>query len=323
MLATMPLVHSHLPLSTLSALTLALVAGCDPAASPAAADTIEFRDCPDTQTFPCKVGCPCTWNGPWLSYGMFTSIDVTGKFFLDKTLNHIALAGAPITDFSAPGGLPTGTYKGQVVSGAAMIGMSLVVSEGTRYATYTLTDIELGEGTSPVHRLWFEDEVHQPVCTDADANPMPVILLEDMYWDTTGTRQDRPDTLTFACERGALGKAMHEWGYSAYDPALAPYHQTATRMLRADYCGTGGTWATEGTAIVGADTYTLHPDPIGGVLEAVWNEDGPVCLGKSHRSQHSRAYIDQVCGPIPYCDDNLELDDIAALGGLMLSRIAP
>jgi len=102
--------------------------------------------------------------------------------------------------------------------------------------------------------------------------------------------------VTIACRHYALAKCV-EWGYIPWKNAtscnvtngekscevvsLRDYHQTCTRMCRADYCGDGQGWTADGTLI---DIWDNLSPPIQAraapewPVEAEWNIDGAVCV---------------------------------------------
>jgi hypothetical protein len=67
-------------------------------------------------------------------------------------------------------------------------------------------------------------------------------------WNHTGDWQDDGTVFTFACRRGVQAKC-YEWGYVPWQPDRRVYHQTCTRVARADYCGIGDAHTVDGTVI--------------------------------------------------------------------------
>ncbi|MCB9751681.1 MAG: hypothetical protein H6713_17040 [Myxococcales bacterium] len=145
-----------------------------------------------------------------------------------------------------------------------------------------------------------------PLCSDGQGNQTEAILLAGGWDNATGARieSDKP-TATFACRGDVLAKCV-EMGYAPWREAevktgkkhgkhgktkvvtLADHHQACTRMLRADYCGTGEPNTVNGTLIDVADK--VEPDPIQAYeskwdYEAEWGPDGAVCIGDSLRTQ--------------------------------------
>lgn len=125
-----------------------------------------------------------------------------------------------------------------------------------------------------------------------------------------------PRSVTFACgitdpthkeaaaaewsDMGALGKCLHwpidpDGGYYSFLEG-APGERavrrflTCVRAVRADYCGDGVTYTTDGTKIYLSDRPTGgvwsvdHDHDAGFKLEATWDERGAVCL---HHARHA------------------------------------
>jgi uncharacterized protein YjbI with pentapeptide repeats len=135
------------------------------------------------------------------------------------------------------------------------------------------------------------------LCPDHDGVEGAAIPLNN-YWDlTNGDRIDEPNVFTWACTNAVLAKCVL-WGYRPWatgskcknadkgktkvcEPvSLEDYHQTCTRMARADYCGDGEAWTVEGNAI---DVRDLLNPPVqqpttDWKIEAEWNPDGAYCV---------------------------------------------
>jgi hypothetical protein len=98
---------------------------------------------------------------------------------------------------------------------------------------------------------------------------------------------------------GALGKCLHwpddsDGGYYSFlrgapNAYVAKRFMACVRAVRADYCGDGVTYTTDGTKIYLADIPTGgvwsvgHTQDAGFQLEATWDENGAVCL---HHARH-------------------------------------
>jgi len=128
---------------------------------------------------------------------------------------------------------------------------------------------------------------------EKNGNATEAIFLNG-YWDPLNqSRIDAPPSVTIACRHYALAKCV-EWGYKPWDNAtscnsmgqcesvsLRDYHQTCTRMCRADYCGDGQGWTADGTLI---DIWDNLTPPIQAraapewPVEAEWNMDGAACV---------------------------------------------
>jgi hypothetical protein len=109
------------------------------------------------------------------------------------------------------------------------------------------------------------------------------------------THPDIPDAGAVEwSDMGALGKCLHwpdgsDGGYYNFlenAPAGRAVQRflTCVRAVRADYCGDGVTYTTDGTKIYLADiphagVWSVdHSHDAGFVLEATWDQNGAVCL---------------------------------------------
>jgi len=125
----------------------------------------------------------------------------------------------------------------------------------------------------------------ESLCKDGNGNPTQALLIGDAWNPTTGAKiSPRPtNVVTFACRTAALAKCV-EFGYrpwaSKNGVALANYHQACTRMVRADYCGTGQAHTVNGTPIHVLDTLGLQTQSPNTpyAVEAEWGPNGAVCL---------------------------------------------
>jgi hypothetical protein len=86
---------------------------------------------------------------------------------------------------------------------------------------------------------------------------------------------------------GAIAKCI-DAGYkpwkSVNGTSLANHHQACTRMLRADYCGTGASYTTDGMALNVLDSLGIQRDTRGSTpqydwtFDAEWDADGARCI---------------------------------------------
>lgn len=117
-------------------------------------------------------------------------------------------------------------------------------------------------------------------------------------WDSRGDRIDN-GKITFACTNSALAKCVR-WGYKPWKKlqgqSLRDYHQACTRMVRADYCGTGVAHTQDGTKIDIYDRLGIQKrtDNSGMKFEAAWNPDGAVAISRT-RFPESLAQIKREC----------------------------
>lgn len=123
-------------------------------------------------------------------------------------------------------------------------------------------------------------------------------LMISNRWDSvTGNRIEQPTFISFACRDFALAKCARmgyrPWAKAANctgagtkrtctDIALTDHHQACTRMMRADYCGTGKSYTVNGTQI---DIYDYLNPPLqvpetDWDIEARWTPTGAICINE-------------------------------------------
>ncbi len=120
-----------------------------------------------------------------------------------------------------------------------------------------------------------------------DADNLAQAMLLSGEWDETGTHIDN-NKVTVACTSGVLAKCVR-WGYKPWQTvqgvSLRDYHQTCTRMARADYCGNGISHTKDGSAIDLYDRLGIQqPEPQENremIFEAAWGVDGSVLLART------------------------------------------
>lgn len=188
------------------------------------------------------------------------------------------------------------TASGTVVSGGAMNKLKLKydVKQGGEIKKKTLR-ISHAQPLVPGSDVWVYDIDGKvdggpwtSVCVDHEGVATQAILLGEVWSGTTGTRvETSKEAMTYACRGTALAKCV-EWGYkpwtSASGTALDDYHQACSRMVRADYCGTGTPHTVTGTAIHvldGIGIQNVAPDT-SYVVEAEWDADGATCLNSAN-----------------------------------------
>ena len=109
-------------------------------------------------------------------------------------------------------------------------------------------------------------------------------------WSATGIFQTSTDgSFVFNCTSGAHVKCLRlgyaPWASDESGRSLSDHHQACTRMMRADYCGTGQTFTITGSKVQVYDRLSARPKNLIGTLEAVWGTDGAICIRKPRVSQ--------------------------------------
>jgi hypothetical protein len=181
---------------------------------------------------------------------------------------------------------------GNPVFGTDFVGTEL----RARAADGTFVRLRINQITSaPDDRCFFEPNcIHAyvieqlvginwvPLC-GSPGNPIEAVPIAGT-WTGPGVHNPALGT-TFACRDGAAGKCLYchrylRWVISDQEDLL----QSCTRMVRADYCGSGMDNTIGGTPIISGDFLGQHvwnpnPDPPDGYLyEATWGPNGAYCV---------------------------------------------
>ncbi|MCA9709781.1 MAG: hypothetical protein KDK70_28335 [Myxococcales bacterium] len=262
------------------------------------------------------------------------AVDTTGKEFEGSTLLAVELRGEHETgqvlhDVHAEDGVLYGTDElGVLHSGADFEG-----SLWTLRLDITLFDVPPVEESTVEWVLKVKSFVSDGARTryvfvngptsgnteafscdmDPETGEFSAILYTDLWVDPiTGTHAERPNTIYFGCISGAIGKAGM-WGYPQHEVGFQ-MHQAASRMVRADYCGTGHSFTQTGTPLQMTDELGIRmfPDP-GKSTEAMWTESGAACLLEPRRPEHSYESVDCEGEHLPMCDPGSVLADWGAL----------
>jgi hypothetical protein len=152
--------------------------------------------------------------------------------------------------------------------------------------------IKMADPIAPYSDVWTYDldlRVNggpwEKLCKDSNGNPTQALLIGEAWNPTTGAKiSPRPsNVVTFACRTAALAKCV-EFGYrpwaSKNGVALANHHQACTRMVRADYCGTGQSHTLNGTPVHVLDALGIQTQSPNTpyAVEAEWGPNGATCL---------------------------------------------
>ena len=149
----------------------------------------------------------------------------------------------------------------------------------------------------------------KPACYDQYTGAPTWAVPVSGYWDFRqgvpggGDKIEDPGSFTFACLNGAIAKCVM-WGYRPWatynGTSLAPYHQTCTRVVRADYCGDGMTHTVNGMRINLYDNLNIQQDTENWIFEAEWSPSGARCIHPYNRSHSSlpcyNDRVDLLCG---------------------------
>jgi hypothetical protein len=145
------------------------------------------------------------------------------------------------------------------------------------------TDDSAGEITLYDFRQLDQAGVATPICpTDAKGRTLGFPMTGT--WSSDGSHLPSNSAFSIACQTSAEAKCVHlgyrPWRNAADGTKLWDYHETCTRLLRADYCGSGTQHMRDGVAVDMYDRIGIqHAEPgVGMTLEASWSPRGALCV---------------------------------------------
>jgi ADYC domain len=99
-------------------------------------------------------------------------------------------------------------------------------------------------------------------------------------------RDNDPDApFSITCTVGARGKCVRmgykPWSVGPTGGSLANHHEACIRMIRADYCGDGGTHTRDGMLVKVWDRIGIREGSADLAVEATWGPHGAVCLSRA------------------------------------------
>lgn len=264
----------------------------------------------------------CSWGPPVLNTHVLNGLPVDALDLTGTPYHDIALLSISVPNHDGPDelvaveaskGVLFGTgQSGKKYTGAELVG-SLWELEDQRFNPPVLTTMEITAfHQQPNHaRYTFVhssgatwDKEMANCDTDEYTGESSAILLQDLEVEPDGSMHDTASMLYFGCVSGAVGKSV-VWGYSPWDHGFDA-HQTATRVVRADYCGDGVSWTEVGTGLQLEDVFGEWSFlDQGQSTEAIWTPDGAVCLKEPRLAQQVQCANGVT---LPNCNDDV-LDD--------------
>jgi hypothetical protein len=219
-------------------------------------------------------------NGTNLNGTNLNGTNLNGTNLNGVQLNGTNLNGTNLNGVNLRGTLLQGIRDdGRIVSGADVVGANLTgVLSNAHTIELTVTGFA-AEGDLAYYVL---EAAGQPICPAGGRG-----LFVPGVWDSAGGRHDtmaiggHEFSVSYSCTEGAIGKCV-VWGYdpSKVGPDL---HQSCTRMVRADYCGTGVSFTKDGTLIDVFDTRGVQQPTTGDAslaFEAAWTTSGAACVNR-------------------------------------------
>lgn len=213
-------------------------------------------------------------------------------------------------------------YKGgQTIKGPALVGWKLIFADDKG------NDFEVEIFNHEQHADWFKGhevntyalayndysggELQQlSLCPNITLDETAVTALVDETYDLASNevKPTGKGWVTFACRGHALAK-MKMLGYAPGDTygSKIPDRQATIRMITADYCGSGHSFTQIGQPISWVDRAQHQPLDGGedrNKIEALWDEDGAICLNTPRYAAIKD--VNKKCGKFPACKPDLK-----------------
>jgi hypothetical protein len=244
-------------------------------------------------------------NGTNLNGTNLNGTNLNGTNLNGASLSGVSLAGVALGNLHLEGSqLVAQDDQGRRLAGADLVG-ALLTGMLDNGATLPLQIADVSQGQSPNNDIYYysvsyyrRDGSSSALCTDATGAPTGAIAVAGR-WNYAqgvvggGAHVADPSSFTFACQRGAIAKCV-EWGYKPWvsisGTSLASYHQTCTRVVRADFCGDGMSHTQDGQVINIYDRKGVQTDTRPWLGEASWDEQGARAYNLLNRSHLDLIY---------------------------------
>lgn len=210
--------------------------------------------------------------------------------------------------------------------GAGLVGWTILLRQGAelleiQVLDHTNTMASWAAGAAPISAYalgYYDPEEGELVnlCPGATIDETAVTILRDVVYDEEAHEiHDELGWMTLACFGNAAAK-MKLMSYGRYThfhqaiPATEAQRQATIRMITADYCGIGVSFTAQGTLLdwlnaLGTVTPQHDPDPSWEHVEAIWDENGALCLSTPRLA--ALAEVKAYCS-LPACEENMLQD---------------
>ena len=207
------------------------------------------------------------------------------------------------------------TGSGPRLSGAALVGLAIDLRDtagerfALRFAAAGTTKYWAGSSALvPTYSLTYTtsvQQVPQPLCTTGVNEA--ILFAGDRYdaarKTVTAIGAATRGWVNVACAGTALAKLflVRHTDASQEVPTTRAERQAMLKMFTADVCGDGTSFTVHGQPLFWSDAkgITRFPDAARS-LEAVWNQNGVVCMESPRRPELAQAIMAR-CGPLPRC----------------------
>lgn len=214
----------------------------------------------------------------------------TSRFTIYTSLDNVVIGATPITNVTLNATVFSGTRNGVTIQAADFVGAHFTAMRGNGSpVTLKITSAHQQAGIWSYGVAYFErNGSWYSICHDS-VGTLPAIPLEGTWNHDFGAPDGGSHTtdatkFTFACTRvSTLAKCVAA-GYRPWESGLADYHQACVRMLRADYCGNGISYTTNGRLVNLYDGLGIQVDTSNYRVEAEWTAGGARCITDAHRA---------------------------------------
>lgn len=245
-------------------------------------------------------------NGAFLTNG--TALDgvaVGGGELRNMTINVPRLVDGAENELVAT------TADGKPLGGAALVGAKLFGLNADGKTFEVVVSTYEREGDIAYYRV---TENGENACPDGGRG-----MFVPGVWDARAqqapsrTAGGHTATTSFSCMDGAIAKCV-AWGWAPWK-ASADVHQACTRMVRADYCGTGISFTRNGVPIWSWDGKGPDDRPADQLFEAGWGRDGAKCVQRTRfdATRDGAAVFPSCWSSIPRCGSTADALQAGAL----------
>ncbi|UQA55054.1 ADYC domain-containing protein [Polyangium aurulentum] len=231
-------------------------------------------------------------NGVQLNGVQLNGVQLNGVQLNGVQLNGVQLNGTQFTTTTATGQILTGAaFVGAIFTGALSNGGTITVRIDDMVPSPQPDVFLYGVSYLSTANTWTSLCGKSPSGAPIRAIPLSGTWDATSGGQTSGMHIDDPNMITLACRGYAISKCV-EMGYRPWvgvQECVAPgncqtipgrqFHQTCTRMIRADYCGDGVPHTKDGMAIDVWDAFGIQSSsPVDWDLEAEWTPTGARCI---------------------------------------------
>lgn len=291
---------------------------------------------PDAGEFRCAS---CKWGPPLLNSHAVngvevSALDTTGDVYDGWRLIEVRVVADKIPadrlvhDVHAVDGVLYGTDDwGTVWSGEDFVGSLWTVEVEDTASKEVMEAIDFFPDPTAARYTFIATASSQGVTDpknytcpkDDDTGGFEVVIFADLDVDPqTGTHFERSKTLYFGCAAAAVGKSA-VWGYSPW-ATDDDTHQTASRAVRADYCGDGTSYTKAGTPLQLTDVFGINQfSNANADTEAMWGPKGADCIKVPRKVDVSEVWC--AGNGVPFCSGDDTFEDYKE--SLIWSKVYP